>query len=380
MKRIAVLGSTGSIGSQTLDVVARLPEHLKVVALAAGSNTALLAEQVQRFQPTSVWSSRGQESQASLPSGCTWLPMEEIVQQPEVDLVVMATSGKVGLAPTLAALKAGKPVAMANKEVLVMAGELLAPWRSQLLPLDSEHSSLWQCMMGEKPEAISRLVLTASGGALRDYRLEQLRRVSPSEVLKHPTWKMGKKITVDSATLMNKGLEIIETQVLFGMPYDCIDVVLHRESIVHALVEMVDGAMKAALSCPDMRLPIQFALTYPDRMPGPTPRLDLEKIGKLSFAAVDWDRYPCLALAVQAGRRGGVYPAVLSAADEVAVEAFLAGHIGFAGIAEVVEAVVAAYSGPARLTMETLTAADKWARQEAGRQVERLGARSMGRV
>lgn len=372
MKRIAILGSTGSIGRQTLEVAAHLPDRLQVVGLAAGTNTSLLTEQINRFHPRFVWHSRAARTDlAGGQEGIAWLPLEEMVIQPEVDLVVMATSGKAGLGPTLAALQAGKQVAIANKEVLVMAGELLLPWRGQLLPLDSEHSSLWQCMMGERIEGISRLVLTASGGALRDYSVDQMARVTPGEVLRHPTWKMGKKITVDSATLMNKGLEIIETHVLFGMPYDRIGVLLHRESIVHAMVELVDGMVKAALSLPDMRLPIQFALTYPDRLAGLAPRLDLRAIGRLSFAEVDWARYPCLGLAVEAGRQGGTYPAVLSAADEVAVEAFLRGRLRFLQIGELVEAVLADHRAAGRADLASVVAADTWARAEAGRLVER---------
>jgi 1-deoxy-D-xylulose-5-phosphate reductoisomerase len=294
-----------------------------------------------------------------------------MVVQPEVDLVVMATSGKVGLAPTLAALRAGKQVAIANKEVLVMAGALLRPWRAQLLPLDSEHSSLWQCLIGEQPEAVARLILTASGGALRDCQPDQLAGVTPREVLRHPTYKMGQKITVDSATLMNKGLEVIETHVLFGLPYDRIEVVLHRESIVHGLVEFVDGALKAALSRPDMRLPIQFALTYPGRLPSPVPPLDLRAVGCLTFSEVDCARYPCLNLALEAGRKGGDYPAVLSAADEVAVGAFLENRLGYAGIAPVVETVLSRHQTVVQPNLAAILAADEWARGEANRVIER---------
>ncbi len=374
-KRIVVLGSTGSIGRQALSVAAHVPDRLEVVGLAAGRNIRLLQDQVGRFHPRFVWSSSGARADLAFgndaSSGPQWLTMEEMVVQPEVDLVVMATTGKVGLSPTLAALRAGKQVAMANKEVLVMAGELLLPWRSQMLPLDSEHSSLWQCMLGEPPEAVARLILTGSGGALRDYSPERLADVTPGEVLKHPTWQMGKKITVDSATLMNKGLEVIETFVLFGVPYDRIDVVLHRESIVHAMVELVDGMVKAALSVPDMRLPIQYALTYPERVGSPIAHLDLRAIGRLTFAGVDWDRYPCLKLAVEAGRRGGTCPAALSAADEVAVEAFLEGRLGFAQIAEVVREVLAAHREEGPLDLDRVLAVDEWARAEAVRQVAR---------
>ncbi len=375
-KRIVVLGSTGSIGRQTLEVASHLNDRLEVVGLAAGRNTRLLAEQVEQFRPRYFCSSTGRTTSPRTADSPEWLPLAEMVVQSDVDLVVMATAGRVGLRPTLAALQAGKQVAIANKEVLVMAGEFLLPWRSKMLPLDSEHSSLWQCMLGEPPEAIARLVLTGSGGALRDRRPEHLARVTPEEVLRHPTWRMGKKITVDSATLMNKGLEIIETHVLFGVPYDRIDVVLHRESIVHAMVELVDGMVKAALSVPDMRLPIQYALTYPDRAASPADHLNLRSIGRLSFADVDWDRYPCLRLAVEAGRRGGTYPAVLSAADEVAVEAFLEGKLGFIQIAEVVEQVLAEYGEAGGLSLEAVLTADEWARAEAERRV----ARSLERV
>jgi 1-deoxy-D-xylulose-5-phosphate reductoisomerase len=374
VKRIAVLGSTGSIGQQTLDVVAFHPDRFQIVALAAGRQKSLLMEQCARVHPEYLWWDGAEQSSSAAnreAGGAKVCPLEEMATLPEVDLVVMATSGKSGLAPTFAALRAGKTVAMANKEVLVMAGHLLQSWRNRLLPIDSEHSSLWQCLLGEQPEAVERLAITASGGALRDYTPEAVAGVTPTQVLQHPTWNMGPKITVDSATLMNKGLEVIETHVLFGVPYDHIDVLMHRESVVHALVEFVDGGQKASLSVPDMRLPIQFALTYPERLPGATPRLDLKQIGELTFAAVDWSKYPCLKLACEAGRAGGVSPAVLSAADEVAVEAFLAGSLPFNRIASVVETVMNAHPSTTNPDLDSVLAADQWARQAAGQAVQR---------
>jgi 1-deoxy-D-xylulose-5-phosphate reductoisomerase len=364
-KKIAVLGSTGSIGKQTLEVVAHLPHLLEVVALAAGRNSRLLAEQARQFHPTYTWWDSAGKSTTTKMAATRVLPLEEMATLPEVDIVVMAIGGRVGLSPTLAALKSGKMVAMANKEVLVMAGHLIHPWRSQLLPLDSEHSSLWQCLLGEDIESIERLTITASGGALRDLSETQLTGVTPEQVLRHPTWKMGQKITVDSATLMNKGLEVIETHVLFGTPYDKIDVLLHRESIVHALVEFVDGAQKAALSMPDMRLPIQFALTFPSRLASPTHRLDLRQIGQLSFAPVDWRRYPCLGLAIEAGRRGADYPAVVSAADEVAVDSFLKGLISYNWIPSIVEQVMGEHSPTSNPDIAAVLAADEWATRKA---------------
>jgi 1-deoxy-D-xylulose-5-phosphate reductoisomerase len=369
--KVAVLGSTGSIGRQTLDVIRSLPGRFNVIALAAGSNVTILEEQAREFRPRMLFCEREEEyildriKDGSITG--KWTPMEAMAEHRDVDLVVVATVGATGLAPTLAAARAGKAIAIANKEVLVMAGHILtAECRrsgAQLRPVDSEHSAIWQCLWGEAPDSVDRLVITASGGALRDLPQEQLERVSAEQALRHPNWQMGKKITVDSATLLNKGLECIEARWLFDVPMDRIEVLLHRESIVHSLVEFRDGSVKAQLGVPDMRLPIQCALTYPDRVPeAAVPRLDLTSIGTLNFGIPHHSRFPCLGLALEAGRRGGTAPAVLAAADEVAVENFLAGYIRFTDIAKVIESTLDAHSDTANPSLEQVLEADRWAR------------------
>ena len=381
-RKLVVLGCTGSIGQQALDVVRALPGRFEIVGLAGGSNLAILQRQVTEFQPRYVYAAT-KSSECSF-AGSRYMPMEEMASLPDLDLVLVATVGTVGLKPTLAALAAGNRVAIANKEVLVMAGELVAAearaHHLPLLPVDSEHSAIWQCLRGEVGESwaefhpsVSRLLLTASGGAFRDWQPGQLREVTPEQALAHPNWRMGPKVTVDSATLMNKGFEAIEAHWLFGVPYDRIDVVLHRESIVHSLVEFVDGSLKAQLASPDMRLPIQYALTYPDRLPSPVAPLDLASLGRLTFGEIDRDRYPCFQLALQAAAKGGAYPAVLSAADEEAVRAFLAGSIAFTDIAGLVSSTLEAYSGARPASLDEIMDVDAWARAEALAWVSRHG-------
>jgi len=296
-----------------------------------------------------------------------WANMEDMGAHPDVDVVVVSTVGAAGLAPTLAAIRAGKAVAIANKEVLVMAGQIITAeakrHAAELRPIDSEHSAVWQCLWGEDPDTVERIVLTASGGPFRDKPLHELGRVTAEEALRHPNWQMGQKITVDSATLLNKGLECIEARWLFDVPLDRIDVLLHRESIVHSLVEFQDGSLKAQLGVPDMRLPIQCALTYPERLPGTSvPRLDLKRIGSLTFGVPDHRQYPCLGLALEAGRKGGTHPAVLAAADEIAVQNFLAGHIGFLDIAHAIDAALNAHHGLAHPVLDEILQADAWSR------------------
>ncbi len=366
---LVVLGSTGSIGRQTLDVVRSLPGRFTVIGLAAGANVTLLEEQAREFRPRLISSEREGEYLRGRISA-SWATMEEMASHPDADLVVVATVGTAGLAPTLAALRAGKAVALANKEVLVIAGQLITTEarrrRSELRPIDSEHSAIWQCLWGEQPHSVQRIILTASGGPFRDLPPEELSRVTAEQALRHPNWQMGQKITVDSATLLNKGLECIEARWLFDVPLDHIDVLLHRESIVHSLVEFRDGSIKAQLGVPDMRLPIQCALTYPERMPGTAvPRLDLRRIGALSFGTPEMKRYPCLSLALEAGRRGGTFPAVLCAADEVAIQHFLAGHLRFTDIAPVIEDVLTAHAGTADPALDDILAADSAARASA---------------
>jgi len=371
MKRLAILGSTGSIGTQTLDVVRSLREHFQVVALSGGRNVQLLQQQVEEFRPLLAHSPAPGAARALAGSGARLAPPEEMVAHPQVDLVVMAIAGSPALSPTMAALVAGKPVALASKEALVMAGGIVMKEARdrgvELLPVDSEHSAIWQCLQGEKgQEEIARILLTASGGAFRDHTQEQLEHVTPQEALHHPTWRMGQKVTVDSATLMNKGLEVIEAHWLFELSFDRIKVVMHRESIVHSLVEFVDGSVKGQLGAPDMRLPIQYALTHPHRLPNETlPRVDLAAVGKLTFGDVDLGRYPCLRLALEAARAGGTCPAVLNAADEVAVERFLAGDMAFLDIPRLVERVLGQHQAMADPDLDTILAADTWARAQA---------------
>ncbi len=369
VRNILLLGSTGSIGRQTLDVARELADRVRVVGLAGYTNVSLLKEQAEEFEPLSVVTTpEGHE--ALLGSAREVLVgaagMEELCRRPEVDLVVVATSGEAGLLPTLAALEAGKLVALANKETLVAAGSLiqeaLRSGSGQLVPIDSEHSAIWQCLQGEPGKSIERLTLTASGGALRDRTGDELRHVTPQEALSHPTWQMGRKITIDSANLMNKGLEVLEATWLFDLPMEAVEVVLHAQSIVHSLVTFKDSSTKAQLGLPNMRLPIQYALSHPDRWPNQLERLDLAQVGRLDFAPVDLRRYPALALALQAGRAGGTYPAVLCAADEMAIEAFLSGAITFTRIPEIVEAVLDAHENCGSPELGDIIEASRWAR------------------
>jgi 1-deoxy-D-xylulose-5-phosphate reductoisomerase len=363
VKRIAILGSTGSIGQQTLDVVRALPDELEVVALTGNKNLGLLERQIREFQPKMFCSS----VKLNVSHGGQFLSAEDIASHPEVDFVVVATVGKAGLNPTLAALRAGKTVALASKEVLVMAGEIVVREASihhaQILPIDSEHSAIRQCLQGEETRP-RRLLLTASGGPFYRYSQAQLAEVTPEQALRHPVWKMGRKITVDSATLMNKGLEVIEAHWLFSFPFDSIEILIHPQSIVHSMVEFADGSLKAQLSWPDMRLPIQYALSYPRRWPNPElPRLDWNQVNSLTFEPVDYDRFPCLRLALEAGKSRGTYPAVLCAADEVAVELFLSHRIHFTDIAEIVQKTLDQHRNISQPTLEEILAADDWARE-----------------
>jgi 1-deoxy-D-xylulose-5-phosphate reductoisomerase len=370
MKRIAVLGSTGSIGCQTLEVVRSFPDKFDVVALTAGRNVELLALQIAEFKPRFVCSAQAADSEllSTLADKPLILSSEEIARHPEVDLVVVATSGKAGFGPTLSAIRARKHIALANKEVLVMAGEIvMAEARKhdvEILPLDSEHSAIWQCLRGEQRESVSRIILTASGGPFRNYSSEQLAAVTPEQALQHPTWRMGTKVTIDSATLMNKGMEIIEARWLFDMAVDRIRVIVHPESIIHSFVEFADGSIKAQLSHPDMRLPIQHALCYPDRRDsGQFAKLEWTKLSSLGFEAPDLERFPCLRLALEVIERGGTYPAVLCAADEIAVELFLDHKIGFMGIPRLVGKTLGQHQGVSNPVLEDVLAADAWARE-----------------
>ena len=379
MTRLAILGCTGSIGSTTFGVLEGLRQDGKsdweVVALAAGRRVDELIDLARRWSPRRICvaGSEGARRASSQLPGVEVLVGEqglcELAADDRVDLVVNGLVGAVGLPPTMAALGAGKAVAMANKEPLVMAGGLLQEAAQagggKLLPVDSEPSALWQCLRGERVEDVSRLILTASGGAFRDRNLGELGAVTPAEALDHPTWRMGPKITIDSATLMNKGFEVIEAAWLFGVDVDLVEVVIHRESIVHSMVEFVDGSILAHLGRTDMSLPIQYALTHPGREPAPLPRLDLSNVGSLHFEAPDPSRVPGLSLCYDAARSGGTTPAALSAANEVAVGAFLEGRLGFLDIHELNLSVVASWeSGPAK-DLGTVLQADRQARARA---------------
>ena len=362
------MGSTGSIGQQTLDIVRALPHRFRIVGLTAGQNLDLLAQQINEFKPDFVY----HEGKGKLPhhTGINYklLPPEDIACLPQVDIVVIATSGKAGLIPTLAAVRAGKTIALANKESLVMAGATITAEAKQhsarILPIDSEHSAIWQCLRGESQPAAS-IILTASGGPFRNYSKAQLKKVTVEQALKHPSWQMGKKVTIDSATLMNKGLEIIEAHWLFEMPFEKIRVVVHPQSIIHSMVEFIDGSIKAQLSYPDMRLPIQYALSYPERLANPQLRqLDWGEIASLTFEPPDVDTFPCLKLAIEAGKKGDTYPAVLCASDEVAVELFLSRSIKFTDIAPLVEQTLAEHKPHTKPALDEIIKADGWARKK----------------
>jgi 1-deoxy-D-xylulose-5-phosphate reductoisomerase len=378
MKRIALLGSTGSIGRQTLDVAGRLPDRLRIVALAGGSNAKDLAQQAKQFGASAV--ALYDDAQRELletdlsstaveryygPDG-----LEKIATRPDVDVVVVAVAGSVGTRATLAALNAGKDVALATKEVLVAAGKLVyeAAKRSgrTVLPIDSEHSALFQCLNGEKADSVARLWLTASGGPFRSFTQAQLETVTAADALNHPTWKMGPKITIDSATLMNKGLETIEARWMFDMPVDKIDVVVHPQSVVHSMVELVDGSVLAQLGLPDMRLPIEYALLYPERadLGADIPRLDPKLMGQLTFEPPDEERFPCLVLARRAASIGGTMPAVLNAANETAVGLFLEGRLPFTGIPQSIDSAMGAHEDRWILEpdIDEILLADQWAR------------------
>ncbi|MFC1967447.1 1-deoxy-D-xylulose-5-phosphate reductoisomerase [Chloroflexota bacterium] len=376
-KRLVVLGSTGSIGWQTLDVVRAWPEKFRVVGLAAGNNIDLLVRQAGEFQSDYICCAGQDEAAQSrlTVTGRKIMSMEDMVAQPDVDLVVMAVSGGAGLSPTLAAVKAGKEIALANKESLVAAGGIITAAAedsgARILPVDSEHSAIWQCLNGEKQKA-SRIILTASGGPFRGYTPAQLKGATAAQALNHPSWQMGPKVTVDSATLMNKGLEIIEARWLFGVAFENIEVLIHPQSIIHSMVEFADGSVKAQLSLPDMRLPIQYALTYPDRLSNPEiAQIDWKKIKSLDFEPPDFNVFPCLKLGIEAGKKGGTYPAVLCAADEVAVDLFLAGRLGFTDIARFISLALEKHQSVDRPGIEEIIAADGWARQEILNLVDR---------
>ena len=378
MKRVAILGSTGSIGRSALAVVEAHPARLKIVALAAGDNAALLAEQVARYRPDTVAMATGDGvdrlrglcgggAPATIGAGAAGLVA--VATHPAADIVICASAGTAGLEAVLAAIDAGKTIALANKEVLVMAGSLVTRAAARrgvsILPVDSEHNAIHQCLYGRSRGEIRRLILTASGGPFRDYDAAALAHVDPEAALQHPTWQMGRKITIDSATLMNKGLEVIEAHWLFGVSADQIDIVIHPQSIVHSMVELVDGSVIAQLGVTDMRLPIQYACSYPERWGGALPPLDLTRAGRLEFLPPSPDRFPCLGLAYRALRAEGTLPVVLNAANEVAVDAFLERKLGFTAIPRVIQGTLDAHAVEAVASLDVVRRVDGWARAYA---------------
>jgi 1-deoxy-D-xylulose-5-phosphate reductoisomerase len=379
VKAITLLGSTGSIGTQTLDIVEHNPDKFRIVGLAAGSNVEMLAQQVRQFRPEIV--AIGNE--AKLPelkdalANLDYRPMIvagaqgtiEVAGYGDAQSVVTGIVGCAGLLPTIAAIKAGKDIALANKETLIAGGPVVLPlveeYGVKLLPADSEHSAIFQCLQGVPPGGLRRIILTASGGAFRDLPAEKLASVTIADALKHPNWSMGQKITIDSATLMNKGLEVIEAHYLFGVDYDNIDIVVHPQSIIHSLIEVQDTSVLAQLGWPDMRLPLLYALSWPDRIQTDWKKFDLVTAGDLTFRAPDREKYPCINLAYAAGRAGGSMPAVLNGANEQAVALFLDEKIHFLDIPKVIEKVCDKHRNDFTLTpsLDDILAADIWARQ-----------------
>lgn len=388
MKAISILGSTGSIGCNTLKVIEHLGDT-RVVAMAAGRNMPKFAEQIAKFRPELV-SCDDESCAESLQKELHALSASEpkielnsaglvsVATHPEAETVVSATVGAVGFVPTLRAIEAGKRVALANKETLVMAGELMTAAAeksgAEILPVDSEHNAIHQCLRGERKSEVKRLILTASGGPFRDKSKEEIAGATRDQALNHPNWKMGEKITIDSATLMNKGLEVIEARWLFGFDADRISVIVHPQSVVHSMVEMVDGSIIAQLGVTDMKHSIQYALTYPERQPNCLEPLDLKTLSRLDFEEPDTDRFPCLALAYQALRAGGTMPAVLNAANEIAVQAFLDGKIRLSDIARLNEAVMNEHEPSAVASLELVLAADEWARSRAIMKIEKTAS------
>lgn len=384
MKKLTILGSTGSIGKNTLEIVRQFPEHFQVIGLGAGRNIELLREQIVTFKPriasvldkTLARQLQNQLSVSGKPE-VVWGTDGycKIAKDPDVDMVVSAIVGGAGFLPTLAAIEASKDIALANKETLVMGGEIVTSLARErqirLLPVDSEHSAIFQALQGNNQRELRKILLTASGGPFRKFTKTELKKVTPEQALDHPTWSMGSKITIDSATLMNKGLEVIEACWLFDVNPAQIEVHIHPESIIHSMVEYVDGSIIAQLGIPDMKTPIAYALTYPERFPVENPSLDLFATEKLTFYAPDFDRFPCLKLAYEALEAGGTMPAVLNAANEVAVGAFLKKHISFSEIPVIIERTMFQHKQESCKDIAEILSADKWARRTATKLIEK---------
>lgn len=379
MKAISILGSTGSIGTQTLDIVTHHPDRFKVIGLAAGNNIELFAEQIRQFQPEIVATCYPEklpelkEAIATFPNPPQILAgsegVAEVARYGAAQTVVTGIVGCAGLLPTIAAIEAGKNIALANKETLIAGAPVVLPLVKKhgvkLLPADSEHSAIFQCLQGVPEAGLRRIILTASGGSFRDLPVEKLSSVTVKDALKHPNWSMGQKITIDSATLMNKGLEVIEAHYLFGLDYDRIDIVIHPQSIIHSLIELQDTSVLAQLGWPDMRLPLLYALSYPERIYTDWEQLDLVKAGSLTFREPDHNKYPCMELAYAAGRAGGLMPAVLNAANEQAVALFLAEKIQFLDIPRLIATICDRFTIQNKQTpsLEDILTADSWARE-----------------
>ena len=397
--KLTVLGATGSIGLNTLEIVRQFPQKFKIEALSCRSSIERLVEQIKEFQPRLVCvdnSEQARELRETFRDGNSGTETEfvwgveglvQVSSDPEVDLVVAGIVGAAGLQPTYSAVQAGKTVAVANKEPLVMAGELFVQTANKtgakLLPTDSEHNAIFQALHGEPPERIARLILTASGGPFRDLPLKEFEKITPAEALSHPNWEMGRKISIDSATMMNKGLEIIEAHWLFNTPVENIDVLMQRESIIHSMVEFIDGSFLAQMGLPDMRVPIAYCLGWPERLPLKIPRLDPLSMSALHFEKIDPQRYPCLPLAIKVAKQGGAAPAVLNGANETVVTAFLGEEIRFVEIAETIAAVIKDFEKalhqvdvPSFLqkicTLEDAEHADKWGRKQASKILESI--------
>lgn len=381
MKRVSLLGSTGSIGTSTIDVLNAYPDRFELISLAAGRNTDLLIEQAKQLRPKRVYTAENakQVTNQLKPLGIEVVSgengLEELAADPDIDLVINGLAAGVGLRPTLAAVQKGTDVAIANKETLVVAGHLITEWAqktgSALLPLDSETTPLWQTLQDTNRNDVKRILLPASGGPFFDWTKEQMAQVTPAQALNHPTWQMGPKITIDSATLMNKGFEVIEAQWFLDLPVSKVDVIIHRQSIVHCLIEYVDFGLMAHLSTPDMRLPIHQALVHPEKLPTQIEPLDLAKVGTLSFFDPDTDRFPCLQLAYDTITMGGTAPAVLNAANEIAVYAFLDNHIGFLDIPTIIQQALNDHTPTPATEIEAIFQADQWAREHVPKLIKK---------
>lgn len=385
MKKITILGSTGSIGLSALDVIEKNPQRFQVEALTAGRNIKLLRKQIEKFKPKVVAVSNKETAlrlRASLTNSNKVKVLygeeglKEVASFSSSDMVISAIAGSAGLIPTLAAIEAGKDIALANKETMVMAGEIVTGKavknRVKIIPVDSEHSAIFQCLEGQNRKNLRRIVLTASGGPFLHFTRKELQNVTLAQTLRHPNWKMGRKVTIDSASMMNKGLEIIEAKWFFNMDIRCIDVLIHPQSIVHSMLEFVDGAFLAQMGIPDMRVPIAYALTYPERITNNLPSLNLVKKRKLEFLSPDTKKFPCLRLAYLAGLCGGTAPVVLNAADEIAVSAFMENKIRFADLPKIIEKVLDRHKSVNDPSLEEILQADLWAKKEAEQIIGRI--------